>query len=127
MIRVWILERFVPVEETKAHIAEIKEIAKTCAGETLETANNILETLQEKLRDYPEGYWCGYVGKANYKHFCQEALDFMKRNRNGLTLTGVRVVEAQIENDAKYWVGYKNPVVSVALTHYLYTKYNKEA
>ena len=123
MKKVWILERFVPTSETVKHLEEIKMIYNETAEENKETAKMIIDNLESTLINYPNGYWLGYVGKSNYKDFCWEAKDFMRRQENDLLKSGVRVVKAEIEDDAKYWVGYVNPVVNDGVTRYLYATY----
>lgn len=122
MKNVWILERFVPAEETMAHIAEIEQM-EVDTEELQKTKEMIIECNREVLKKNPNGHWCGYVGKSNYKAFCENAKDFMRMHKNGLLKSGIRVVKAQIEDDAKYWTGYKNAVVNDGVTKYLYATY----
>ena len=126
MKNVWILERFVTTEETQKHITETKQMqAAADTEENKQTAQMIIDNLENTLKEYPDGYWLGYVGKSNYKDFCYEAKNFMRRNKDSLLKSGVRVVKAQIVDDAKYWPGYVNAVINEGVTRYLYATYNK--
>lgn len=126
MKNVWILERFVPTEETKKSIADMMEMMEGCTEEKiLSTCKELVTNLEKKQQENSDGYWLGYVGKSNYKDFCYCAKDFMRRHRNDLVKTGIRVVKAQIADGAKYWTGYRNAVVNEGVTKYLYATYNK--
>ena len=124
MKNVWILERFIPTDETVKHIEELKQIlAGADTEENRETANKLISNLENQLSEYPNGYWLGYVGKSNYKDFCWEAKNFMQRHEDDLLKTGIRAVKAQIEDNAKYWPGYVNPIINDGVTRYLYATY----
>lgn len=123
-MKVWILERFVPTEETKNSIEQIKEIkANTLDVEVIKICEKLLNSHRETLEKHPNGYWLGYVGKHDYSAFCRNAREFMQQSE--LVKSGVRVVEAQVEDNARYWAGYKNAVVNEKVTRYLYATYKK--
>ena len=124
MKNVWILERFVPAEETKKSIANVYTMMEGCTEEeTLAACREIITNLEKIQQENPKGYWLGYEGKSNYTEFCCRAKDFIRRNENTLVKSGIRVVKAQIKDDAKYWNGYKNAVVNDGVTRYLYATY----
>ena len=122
-MNVWILERFIPTNETQKHIEELWTDYNNADDETKPVIKMVIGKLENKVEMFPKGYWLGYIGKHNYKDFCQESKDFMRRHKNDLLQTGIRVVKANIKNDSKYWTGYKNPVVNDGVTRYLYATY----
>ena len=120
MKTVWILERFVPREETLKSIAEFKEYSqKTDDLEEKKAWEKAIKKLEEKP---VEGYWLGYVGRSNYKHFCIDAKDFIRRHKNDLVISGIRVVKGQIHDNEKTWAKYKNNnfIVNTGVLKYLY-------
>lgn len=129
MKNVWVLERFVTVEDMKNHIADFKDIIAETENEENEdyrrTAQEMLENTEKQLEENPEGYWMGYIGKSNYKVFCNEAKDFMRRHENDLLKSGVRAVKVQIGDSEKYWIGYENAIVNDGVTRYLYATYRQ--
>lgn len=125
MKKVWVLERLVPVEETKKSIKDCKAMLETEDADAKEMAEQVIAKLEQSIKDYPDGYWLGYVGKSNYRDFCMEAKDFMQRHKDDLLKTGVRAVKADIQDGAKYWVGYKNGIVNDGVTKYLYATYKE--
>ena len=67
------------------------------------------------MDENPNGHWYGFEGKTNYKQFCDVAKAAIRRNY-GATF---RVVEGEIEDDAKYWSGYKIVKVNSGVLRYL--------
>ena len=63
----------------------------------------------------PDGRWYGFEGKVIYRQFCDVAKAAIRRNPEGK----FRVVEAEIEDDAKTWNGYKMTKVNDGVLRYL--------
>ena len=114
MKTVWVLERKVPVEETMAHIKELREWNDS-------ESDRVAAKLEAELAENPDGYWLGYVGRSNYKDWCWDAKDFIRRHKG--TKFGkapLRVVKAQIPDNSKTWIDYTNAVVNEGVLRYLY-------
>ena len=120
MKKVWVLEKFISPEETLESIRENEELFEAQAGNPAcqEIVSQMIAKLRKIHEENPDGYWLGYEGKTNYSQFCWTAKDFMRRHKNdGYKL---RVVKAEIADDAKYWLGYKNPEENQGVMKYLY-------
>lgn len=120
MKKVWILEKFISPEETLESIRKNEELfeAQTGNPKAQESISKMNENLRKIHEENPDGYWLGYEGKTNYTQFCWTAKDFMCRHKNdGYKL---RVVKAEIADDAKYWLGYKNAEENEGVLKYLY-------
>lgn len=121
MKKVWILEKFASHEEMVKHYEEYKEMLENARTNNEITAEQIaavedLIAKQEKLiEEYPEGRWYGFEGKSIYRQFCDVAKAAIRRNPDGK----FRVVEGEIEDDAKYWLGYKMIKVNDGVYRYL--------
>lgn len=121
MKKVWILEKLYLPEETKKSIVEMEEMLENvrnnpeAPAEGICCMENTISALKQRLADFPEGYWLGFEGKVIYSQFCQVAKDAIRRNPGAQ----FRVVEAQIEDDAKYWLGYKGVKVNEGVFRYL--------
>lgn len=113
MKKVWVLEKLETVEEMRETINRLADMAE--AGD--EMADELFTRLMKDLLDNPNGKWHGYCGKLNYKDFCWDAKDTIRRAEKG---TKFRVVKAEIENDAKYWTNYVNAVENEGVLKYLY-------
>ena len=121
MKKVWILEKLYTPEETKKSLAETQMILDTpdsnlaATEEPIKVFQSIITSLEQKLVDFPEGYWGGFEGKVIYSQFCQVAKAAIRRNPNCI----FRVVSAEIEDNAWSWMGYKNPRVNEEVMRYL--------
>lgn len=121
MKKVWILEKLYKPEETLKSISDMEEILRTApknpaaTEEGLEMVKKAISSLQQKLEDYPEGYWLGFEGKTVYSQFCSVAKAALRRHPTAT----FRVVKAEIEDDAQFWPGYKNPQVNEGVLRYL--------
>lgn len=121
MKKVWILEKLYLPEETKKTISELEEILKTAPNNPAATEEGIqliiegINNLKKLLEDHPEGYWRGFEGKTLYSQFCQVAKAAIRRNPEAI----FRVVSAEIQDDAQFWPGYKNPQVNEGVLRYL--------
>lgn len=120
MKTVWVLERFVGTEETKASIAELKEmLAEDMEADTRQATQHAIAKLQARLQE--GGYWLGYVGRSNYRDWCWDAKDFIRRHKGTeFGKAPLRVVKAQIPDNSRTWVGYTNAVVNEGVLKYLY-------
>ncbi len=112
MKKVWILEKFETHEEMKQmteRLASMVEYAKSIddgsehAAKTIEATQDVFDNHMQMMLNNPDGRWYGFEGKVKYNEFCYTAKAALLRNPKGK----FRVVEAEIEDDAKYWLGYK--------------------
>lgn len=120
MKKVWILEKFETAEEMAKHYAEFKAMVESAKnGEMTDEQIAQLEqsvTAYKKVVDEnPDGRWYGFEGKSIYRQFCDVAKAAIRRNPEGK----FRVVEGEIEDNAKYWVGYKMTKVNDGVYRYL--------
>ena len=125
MKKVWVLEKWATREERIQTLKDVLELCdkveETVGKEDTDKAREIYRNMLEKVSDPSfEGEWIGWVGKSVYKHFCQDAIESMKFNKN--KNYKYRVVSAQIEDDATEWVKYVNPVENEGVLRYLYVK-----
>lgn len=117
MKKVWILEKFEDVATMQEHLADYKEMAKrdNLAPEHVACLSDLIAKQEARIAQYPDGHWYGFEGKIIYRQFCDCAKAAIRRNPDGK----FRVVEAEIEDDAKYWPGYKNAKVNEGVFRYL--------
>lgn len=121
MKKVWILEKFVTAEEQVKHYAEFVEMVENAKSNSEMTEEQIAQlergvTAYKKVVDEnPDGRWYGFEGKVIYRQFCDVAKAAIRRNPEGK----FRVVEGEIEDDAKYWTGYKMTKVNDGVYRYL--------
>lgn len=108
MKKVWILERF---ESNEMLVKQLNELKQTISEHEAEftdemkaTAKETIATLQRLVDENPNGYWSGWEGKAIYHQFCDVAKDALRRADKSWKF---RVIEGEVEDDAKYWAGYK--------------------
>lgn len=115
MKKVWILEKFVSVEEMNESLKGLKELQPTNENER-EALKEAIAAYEKRIQESPKGYWCGYAGRTNYNDFCREA----RRTMNNLKGSKFRVVKAEIGDVAHQWLGYVNPVENEGVLRYLY-------
>lgn len=123
MSKIWILERFITVKEQEQYI---QIVAKDFEGQ--DNLEEMLTGLKKRMEeDRPSGgHWCGYVGKSNYKVFCQEAIQSLHSFRR-LEKVGtfdksvVRILQAELIDDTKNtWVrNYTNGIPNAGVLNYL--------
>ena len=118
MKTVWVLERFVSEQETADKLAELQDmLANTTEDKDKET----LELIITSYKKCQGGHWTGYVGRSNYKDWCWDAKDFIRRHKGTeFGKAPLRVVKAQVPDDSKTWMGYTNAVVNEGVLRYLY-------
>lgn len=121
MKKVWILEKFASAEEMTKSYEDLKAMAEmtkangTMKPEEIATIEAGVAKYEETLRANPNGRWYGFEGKTIYRQFCDTARAAIRRNPEGK----FRVVEAEIADDAKYWVGYNAVKVNDGVLRYL--------
>ena len=116
MKKVWILEKFASAEEQAKSYENLKamiEIAKT--PEEITGIEMAVANYEKVMNENPNGRWYGFEGKVIYHQFCDVAKAAIRRNPEGK----FRVVEGEIEDDAKYWNGYKMTKVNDGVYRYL--------
>lgn len=118
MKKVWVLEKFVSVDEMQKSLSKLFEMREMNEGkeEAIRACDEMIAAYKKRMDANPDGYWLGYQGKTIYRQFCQCAHDTM-RNLKGSTF---RVVEGEIADDAKMWLGYKVVKVNDGVMRYLY-------
>ena len=121
MKKVWILEKFETAEEEAKHYAEFKAMVENAKNNNEMTEEQIAQ-LEQAVANYkkavdenPDGRWYGFEGKVIYRQFCDVAKAAIRRNPEGK----FRIVEGEIEDDAKYWNGYKRVKVNYGVRRYL--------
>ena len=121
MKKVWILEKFASREEMVKRCEENKmmvEMAKASGNYTADQIASLEEfaaDYEKVLKNNPNGRWYGFEGKIIYRQFCDVAKAAIRRNPDGK----FRVVEGEIDDDAKYWAGYKLVKVNEGVYRYL--------
>lgn len=121
MKKVWILEKFASAEEEVKHYEEVKEMVENAKNNPEMTEEQIAQLEQfaanykKVVDENPDGRWYGFEGKIIYRQFCDVAKAAIRRNPDGK----FRVVEAEIQDDAKYWAGYKMTKVNDGVLRYL--------
>ena len=121
MKKVWILEKFANNEEQAKYYELLKETLEFVKAN--KTANDIdiaslemtIANYEDFMKDNPNGHWYGFEGKVIYRQFCDVAKAAIRRNPEGK----FRVVEGEIEDNAKYWGGYKMTKVNDGVIRYL--------
>lgn len=116
MKKVWILEKFASNEEMAKSYELLKECAKNAkTPEETATWEDAIIKYETSMEENPDGRWYGFEGKVIYRQFCDVAKAAIRRNPDGK----FRVVEGEIEDDAKYWNGYKTTKVNDGVLRYL--------
>lgn len=121
MKKVWILEKFATAEEETKHYAEFVEMVENAKNNSEMTDEQIAQleqavaTYKKVVDENPNGRWYGFEGKIIYRQFCDVAKAAIRRNPEGK----FRVVEGEIDDDAKYWTGYKMTKVNDGVLRYL--------
>ena len=120
MKKVWILEKF---ESNEAMVKTLGELEKTLDESKgnldekgIELMNKTIASYKKMIDENPEGIWIGWEGKSIYRQFCEVAKDALRRADKSWKF---RVVEGEIEDDAKYWCGYKFVKVNEGVFRYL--------
>lgn len=120
MKKVWILEKFASAEEMAKSQADMEAMLEAVKADNkgeidVHSVEMSVAKYKEVVLANPNGRWYGFEGKIKYSEFCYTAKAAIRRNPEGK----FRVVEAEIEDDAKYWIGYKNAKVNDCVYRYL--------
>ena len=120
MKKVWILEKFASSEEMYETYERMKEMVENAKNsemteEQITSLEKAAICYEETMAKNPEGRWYGFEGKIYYRQFCDVAKAAIRRNPEGK----FRVVEGEIEDDAKYWTAYKMTKVNDGVLRYL--------
>ena len=124
MKKCWILEKFETREEMEQmteRLADVVEYAKSVddgsekAAQAIQATKDALDHHLQMMLENPDGRWYGFEGKVKYSEFCYTAKAALRRNPEGK----FRVVEAEIDDNAKYWLGYKFVKVNEGVYKYL--------
>ena len=119
-MKCWILEGFVTREKMIENIEMIKGLEAKDDVQR-EAKEQVLDANIKRLEENPNGYWLGYQGKTRYYQFCDCAKETLRNMKDKMTF---RVVEAEIDDKSKTWIGYKvikeNPGVMKFLMATLY-------
>lgn len=128
MKKVWILEMFETQEmmekqisNYQAMIENIKDKNVEGKDEAIKEVEKIIARMQDEIAENPNGRWHGFEGKSIYRQFCDCAKAAIKRNPD----MKFRVAEGEIEDDAKYWPGYKFVKENDGVLRYLMATLNK--
>ena len=120
MKKVWILEKF---ESNEAMVKTLGELEKTLDESKgnldekgIELMNKTIASYKKMIDENPEGIWIGWEGKSIYRQFCEVAKDALRRADKSWKF---RVVEGEIEDNAKYWCDYKFVKVNEGVLRYL--------
>ena len=108
MKKVWILEKFESNEmmvKTLGELEQMFEESKDKVDEKgIESMNKTIASHKKMIEENPEGMWIGCEGKSIYRQFCDVAKAELRIADNSIKF---RVVEGEIDDNAKYWCGYK--------------------
>ena len=108
MKKVWILEKFESNEmmvKTLGELEQMFEESKDKLDEKgIESMNRTIASQKKMIEENPEGMWIGWEGKSIYRQFCDVAKAALRRADKSWKF---RVVEGEIEDNARYWRGYK--------------------
>ena len=108
MKKVWILEKFESNEmmvKTLGELEQMFEESKDNLDEKgIESMNQTIASYKKTIEENPEGMWIGWEGKSIYRQFCDVAKAALRRADKSRKF---RVVEGEIEDNARYWRGYK--------------------
>ena len=122
MKKVWVLEKYQTTKDMDRTLEQFMEMyicaRKGGQEEQIVLAGKMLENWRNKMEENPNGYWSGIEGKSIYRQFMEVAKDAIRRADKDAKF---RVVEGEIEDDAKYWLGYKFVKENEGVLKYLMT------
>ena len=108
MKKVWILEKFESNEMMVKTLGELEQMFEESKGNLdekgIESMNQTIASYKKMIEENPEGMWIGWEGKSIYHQFCDVAKAALRRADKSWKF---RVVEGEIEDNARYWRGYK--------------------
>ena len=108
MKKVWILEKFESNEMMVKTIGELEQMFEESKDKLdercIESMNRTIAYQKKMIEENPEGMWIGCEGKSIYHQFCDVAKAALRRADKSWKF---RVVEGEIDDNARYWCGYK--------------------
>ena len=108
MKKVWILEKFESNEAMVKTLGELEQMFEESKDKLdekgIESMNRTIAYQKKMIEENPEGMWIGCEGKSIYRQFCDVAKAALRRADKSWKF---RVVEGEIEDNARYWRGYK--------------------
>ena len=120
MKKVWVLEKFESNDamvKTLSKLEQAFEESKDYLDEKgIESMNETIASYKKRIDENPDGEWIGCEGKSIYRQFCDVAKDALRRADKSCKF---RVVEGEVEDNAKYWCGYKFVKVNEGVLKYL--------
>ena len=120
MKKVWVLEKFESNEMMVKVLGEMEQILEESKGKldekSIESINKAIASYKKMIDENPEGAWIGWEGKSIYSQFCEVARASLRRADKSWKF---RVVEGEIEDNAKYWCDYKFVKVNEGVLKYL--------
>lgn len=123
MKKVWILERFETKEMLEESLARLQDLIADIEAndEVAKEVEKIITHTRNLIVENPNGRWHGIEGKSIYSQFCNVAKGTIKMFPD----VKFRVVEAEIEDDAHYWLGYRFVKENEGVLRYLMATLNK--
>ena len=120
MKKVWVLEKFESNEmmiKTLANLEQtFNEYMSNLDEKGIDSMIQTISSYKKMIAENPKGMWLGWEGKISYRQFCEVAKSSLRRAPSSYKF---RVIEAEIENNAKYWGGYKFVKENDAVLRYL--------
>ena len=120
MRKVWILEKFQSNEMMVKTLSEMEHTLEECIGKLdekgIDSINQSVVSYKKLIDDNPNGLWLGWEGKTSYREFCEVAKNALRRAPRSYKF---RVIEAEIDDNAEYWGGYKFVKENDAVLRYL--------
>lgn len=120
MKKVWVLEKFESNEMMVKVLGEMEQMFEESKGKLdekgIEQVDKAITSYKKMIDENPEGTWIGWEGKSIYSQFCEVARSSLRRADKSWKF---RVVEGEIEDNAKYWCDYKFVKVNEGVLRYL--------
>lgn len=117
MKTVWVLEMLRTPDEMREAINDFEDMLHMETTEQIKVKlTETIHKLEMQMIEFPNGKFTGTIGRSIYKQFTKDAKDCIRRNKD----RQFRVVKAEIEDDAQYWVNYKNSVENEGVLKFLY-------
>lgn len=106
MKKVWILEGFISREHMDKELNDLYEMRNKASNDNeLKVCDEMISLYSKSITKNPNGHWLGYQGKSIYRQFCDCAKQTLRYSKD--VAEKWRVVEAEIQDDANTWIGYK--------------------
>ena len=124
-MKVWVLEKFETREAMEEMLVRFKDICAYAKAqpdtteETIRECESVVANHAKAIEENPNGKWYGFEGKFMYRDFCYTAKQALRRVLAEKPDTKFRVVEGEIPDGSKYWLGYKVVKVNDGVMRYL--------